>query len=140
MIQRKQSVWLLLTALCAFGTYWLPIYKGILATGAKLLILPDHFLLFLLVFGLGTLAAIIIFLFKKRPLQYRLSLLGILIAVAALILEYTTTESFKTANNFQSGSYQVGAFLPFVMIILLIFAARSIRKDEKLVKSLDRLR
>src|SRR5258708_5255558 len=141
MIQRKQTVWLLLAAICAFGTYWLPIYKGNLSGGAeKQLILPDHFLLFLIVFCLGILSAVIVFLFKNRPLQFRLCLLGIILALAALVLEYTTTEAFKQANSFLSGSYQLGAFLPFVIIILLIFAVRSIRKDEKLVKSLDRLR
>jgi hypothetical protein len=140
MIQRKQTIWLLIAAICAFATYWLPIYKGTLAGGEKLLILPDHFLLFLIVFALGILSAAIIFLFKNRPLQYRLCLLGVILALGALILEYTTAESFKQANTFLTGSYQLGAFLPILIIILLIFAARSIRKDEKLVKSVDRLR
>src|SRR5215831_9073885 len=141
MIQRIQTIWLVIAAACAFGTYWFPIYKGNLAAGTeKLLILPDQFPLFLLIFGLGVLAAIIIFLFKKRNLQYRLCIIGVLVSVAVVILEYSGTESFKQENNFQSGSYQIGAFLPILMIILFILAARAIRKDEKLVKSVDRLR
>lgn len=140
MIQRRQTIWLLIAAICAFATYWLPIYKGTVTGGEKVLIVPDNFLLFLLVFAVGILSAVVIFLFKNRPLQYRLCILGVILTLGALVLEYTTTESFKQANTFLTGSYQLGAFLPILIIILLIFAARGIRKDEKLVKSVNRLR
>jgi putative copper export protein len=39
-----------------------------------------------------------------------------------------------------NGSYWVGSVLPVVSIIFLIMAAIGVRKDEKLVRSMDRLR
>jgi hypothetical protein len=53
----------------------------------------------------------------------------------------------QTANKLSTGgvaivsaSYLPAAFLPVVVIILLFLAVRGIYKDEKLIKSLDRLR
>lgn len=141
MIQRIQTIWLLLIAGCAFATYSLPIYNGYLADGtSRKFLIPDSFLLFPLVFGMGGLALVSIFLFKKRKLQLRLCIVGILMAAAVITLEYFKTIDFKKLNNFQSGSYQGGALIPFVMFILFFLAARGIYKDEKLVKSLNRLR
>ena len=141
MIQRIQTIWLLLITICAFATYSLPIYIGHLQNGtSKNFLIPDNFLLFPLIFGLGALALVCIFLFKNRKLQFRLCIIGILISIATIILEYTKAADFKQVNNFQSGSYQLGALIPFLIVILFILAARGIYKDEKLVKSLDRLR
>jgi len=39
-----------------------------------------------------------------------------------------------------SATYLPGAFLPVLILIFLYLAARGIYKDEKLIKSLDRLR
>ena len=141
MLQRIQTVWLLLVAACAFGTYSLPIYIGKLADGsAKKFLIPDSFLLFPLVFGLGAVALVCIFLFKNRKLQFRLCIIGILLSILVIVLEYYKTTGFKEANAFQSGSYQPGALIPFAIVIFFYLAAKGINKDEKLVKSLDRLR
>lgn len=141
MIQRIQSVWLLLAAICAFATYSLPVYTGTLQdNNIRSFLVSDNFLLFPLVFGTGLLALIILFLYKNRKLQFRLCMAGILLAILSIIVEYTKAEDFKQANTFRSGSYQIGALLPFLIVILFILAARNIYKDEKLVKSLNRLR
>ncbi len=143
MLQRIQTIWLLLVAVCAFATYSLSIYIGYLPDGSsKKFLIPDSFLLFPLVFGMGGLAIVCIFLFKKRKLQLRLCIIGILLSIAVIIAEYFKTTDFKEINKniFQSGSYQIGALIPFVIVILFYLAARGIYKDEKLVKSLDRLR
>jgi hypothetical protein len=54
-------------------------------------------------------------------------------------------ESFKSAQqekgvSFTQNYWMIGAILPILMVILLFLAYRGIRKDEKLIKSLDRLR
>lgn len=141
MIQRIQSIWLLLAAICAFATYSLPVYTGTLQdNNVRSFLVSDNFLLFPLVFGAGLLALVLIFLFRNRKLQFRLCMAGILLSVLSIIVEYTKAEDFKLANTFRSGSYQIGALLPFLMVVLFIMAARSIYRDEKLVKSLNRLR
>ena len=141
MIQRIQSVWLLLVVASAFVSYSLPLYKGNLQDNSvKNFFIPDNFLLFLLVFGLAALALVCIFLFKKRSLQFRLTIFGVILSILAIFLEYIKTADFKQTNNFKSGSYYFGAMLPVAMVIFFIMAARGIYKDEKLVKSMDKLR
>ena len=141
MIQRVQSIWLLLVALSAFATYELPIYSGHLPDNSeKKFFIPDNFLLFLLVCGLGALALVCIFLFKKRSLQFRLSIFGVLVSILLIFLEYTVTASYKQDNKMQSGSYYLGAMMPVVMAVFFALAARGIFRDEKLVKSMDKLR
>lgn len=141
MIQRIQSIWLLIVALAAFATYTLTLYKGKLANGEERPFqLADDFLMVILIIALGALAIICIFLFKNRRLQFRLSVLGVIFSAFFLFVEYLKVEGFKKSNNILTGSYQIGALLPVAMIIFFILAARGIYKDERLVKSLDRLR
>ena len=71
MIQRIQSIWLLIVALAAFATYTLTLYIGKLADGTeKVLQLADDFLLVIIIIALGMLAIICMFLFKNRKLQF----------------------------------------------------------------------
>ncbi len=141
MIQRIQSIWLLLAAICAFVTYPLVLYVGKLADGSqRQFLLGDHFILMMFIIALGLLSLICIFLFKNRKLQFRLTILAIVLGIAYIFLQYVMIEQFKKDSAIQTGSYQVAALFPIVMIFFLILAARGIYKDEKLVKSLDRLR
>ncbi len=141
MIQRIQSLWLLVVAIAAFATYTLTLYIGRQADGTiKEFLLADNFLLVILIISLGILATICLFLFKNRKLQFRLSVLGVLFSLGFLALEYIKVEDFKQENLIQSGSYQIGALLPIVMVIFFFLAARGVYRDEKLVKSMDRLR
>jgi hypothetical protein len=141
MIQRIQTFWLFLVACVAFTSYALPLYSGHLQDNSiKSYFIPDSFLLFPLVFGLGLLGLICIFLFKKRKLQLRLTIFGMLFSILAIVIEYFQSTDFKSANSFKSGFYFFGALIPFFMALFFILAARGIYKDEKLVKSMDKLR
>ena len=141
MIQRIQSLWLLIVALAAFATYTLTLYIGKLSDGTiKEFLLADNFLLVIFIISLGILAIICLFLFKNRKLQFKLSVLGVIFSIGFLILEYVKVEDFKQDNLIQTGSYQIGALLPIVMVIFFFLAARGVYRDEKLVKSMDRLR
>jgi hypothetical protein len=51
-----------------------------------------------------------------------------------------SNETSKPEMANVSGHYWIGLFLPLITIVLLFMARGGIRKDEKLVKSLDRLR
>lgn len=141
MIQRIQSLWLLVVALAAFATYTLRLYVGKLADGStRDYLLADDFLLVICIIALGILAIICLFLFRNRRLQFRLSIWGMILSIAFLFLEYWRVEAFKREEAIQSGSYQIGALLPLVMVIFYFLAARGIYRDERLVKSIDRLR
>ena len=141
MIQRIQSVWLLLAAICAFVTYPLVLYVGKLADASeRQFLLGDHFILMIFIIALGILSLITIFLFKNRKLQFRLTIFAIILSIGYIFVQYLMVEQFKKDSLIQTGSYQVAALLPLLMVIFLIMAARGIYRDEKLVKSLDRLR
>lgn len=117
------------------------IYKATLANGSmSYLSASNSLLLYALMIGIGCLCLIAIFLFKKRPTQNRLCIISILLAIAAIALEVKNAESYKAQPGFVKGTYQLAALLPILMIIFLIMAIRGIHKDQKLVKSLDRLR
>jgi hypothetical protein len=139
MIQRPQSLWLLAAALCAALTYRFPFYSGN-KTGKnnvqqfENLVASSNFLL--LIFS-GVLAAgclIIIFLYKDRRQQLKLTVAAAALSVINIVIY------FSQLKKFTSGNISLTAVLAFAVPVLLLLAARGIWKDEKLVKSLDRLR
>lgn len=142
MIQRIQSIWLLMAAICGFLVIEAPIFKVTMANNAFSYVLAaNSLLLYALIIGIACLCVIAIFLFKKRPTQARLCIISIILAIAAVALEVKNVEDYKKATpGMVKGTYQLGALLPILMIIFLIMATRGIYKDQKLVKSLDRLR
>lgn len=137
MIQRIQSVWLLVAAICVFVSFKLPFYIG---THPKYpgvayeLKGTESFLLMLVTILTGALAAIIIFLFRNRKLQLRLCVLGILLEALLIFLYY------QQVRQFTSGTYALWAILHSIAVICFVLAARGINKDEKLIKESDRLR
>lgn len=56
------------------------------------------------------------------------------LSIINLIIYYMETKKFE------SGTYSLTAILSLAIPVLLVLAARGIWKDEKLVKSVDRLR
>jgi peptidoglycan/LPS O-acetylase OafA/YrhL len=141
MIQRIQSIWLLLAGVAGLLTYKLPLWQGKLQDGSvKKFLGPESLLLFTLIVVTSILAFVTIFLFKNRSQQKGLALIGALLSIAIVGLEFFFVEDYKKGLNLAENSWQLGAILPVLMIILFFMARAGIVKDEKLVKSLDRLR
>jgi membrane protease YdiL (CAAX protease family) len=146
MIQRIQSLYLLLAAGGGAAALFYNLWKARLSNGTETYVnASSNYLLFVLYIIIVLLAGICIFLFKKRKVQFRLTIFNILFTVAALAYQYYVVQ--QTANKLSTGgvsivsaSYLLASFLPIIIIILLFLAARGIYKDEKLIKSLDRLR
>ena len=141
MIQRIQSVWLFLAGIAGLLTYKLPLWEGKLQDGSvKKFLGPESLLLFSLIVATSVMAFVTIFLFRNRPLQKSLCMIGILLSIAIIALEFFLVENMKKEMNLSQSYWQIGALLPILMMILFIMAYSGVRKDEKLVKSLDRLR
>ncbi len=141
MIQRIQSLWLLLAGVAGLLTYKIPLWKGTLQDASiRKFMGPESLLLFALIVASSLLAFVTIFLFKNRKLQLRLSFLGIILSIGIIALEFFKVEEYKKPLNLRESYWQMGALLPLLMVILFIMAYNGIRRDEKLVKSLDRLR
>lgn len=141
MIQRIQSLWLLLAGAAGLLIYKMPLWKGIMQDGTEKIFLgSEKLLLFIIIIAASALAFTTIFLFKNRKLQKSLCLLGLLLSIIIVILEFVHVEDLKVTTGFKENMWQIGAVLPVLMIILFILAYSGVRKDEKLVKSLERLR
>jgi len=138
MIQRQQTLWLLLATLAALFCFMFPFATGKgLEKGAevdKTITAGSNFLLLLFTGASLVLSAVIIFLYKDRKLQMKLCLLGLLLSVVMIVLYITQI------NKLTKSTLALFCILPFAVSIGYFMAFRNIRKDEKLVKSLDKLR
>jgi Domain of unknown function (DUF4293) len=141
MIQRIQTLWLFLIGVVAFVTYTLTLYTAVLPNNTtQPYDVANHLLLAAYIIAVGLLALVCIFLFKNRKLQFKLTIFGMIFSIGFLFLEYYMVEQFKAQLHVQTGRYQVGALLPIVIVFLYFFASRGIYRDERLIKSMDRLR
>ncbi|MBQ9214162.1 MAG: DUF4293 domain-containing protein [Bacteroidales bacterium] len=91
---------------------------------------------------LGIMAAlniVIIFLYKKRVLQARLTVISIILTLCfyLLVLMYRYM-SFE--GEISSTNWNFPLILPVINVILSFLAWRAVVKDEAKVRSLDRLR
>ena len=138
MIQRIQSIWLLLAAACAFAGFKLPYYSGNKLNDAAFYELnaTSTILLMVTTIAVGMLALINIFLYKKRTLQLRLCVLGILLEAVLIFLYYREIQNFIPDKS----TYSLTAILHSVIVLAFVLAARAINKDEKLIKTSNRLR
>lgn len=138
MIQRQQTLWLLLSAVAALLSYMFPFVtgKGLVKNLAadKTITAGSEFIILVLTGIALILAAVTIFLYKNRKQQIQLCLIGIVVSVGMIILYILEVRKLTT------GTLALSSILPFLVLIGFILAFRNIRKDEKLIKSLDKLR
>jgi hypothetical protein len=135
MLQRTQSIWLLAAAVCSFITLKFEFYAGTDANNiAKQLTSQYNLLFIMLAAGTGIASLITIFLYKQRKLQMRIT--GFTLTAAAIFI----TLLFLKLKDFQTGTISLWSVFYFAIPVLLIMALRGILKDEKLVKSMDKLR
>jgi hypothetical protein len=141
MIQRIQTLWLLLSTACAALFIFLPVYKGIFLNGTwqAVSISENLFLLSGATFS-GCIGLITIFLFKKRKVQKRLIMLNILLTIGVFVAQYYLIEIYKKDIGIIQGDWQMTAILPLFILVFHVFAYRGIAADEKLLSSADRMR
>lgn len=140
MIQRLQSLWLLIAAVLAFVTLKVPFFSGnILVENVQQYqyysAMSSVLLMILTVIVAGG-ALITIFLFKDRNTQWKIALALFFISIVNIVLYFIASRTFVVGN----WNYSLTAIVAIAVPIFLLMAVRSIYKDEKLMKSLDRLR
>ena len=145
MIQRIQTVWLLLASICAFLTIKLHFFllsnvntngsmKG--TNGFTYFTAQNNVLIFILTVAIAFASIVAIFLYKDRKKQVFITSCIALGAIINIILY------FAQIKTFIAGQYELAltSTITFLIPLLLLLAIRGIWKDEKLVKSADRLR
>lgn len=144
MIQRIQSIYLLIATLISGGLIFAVslwqytdgtsffIQNALKSKEVLLLLVPILFI------GSALVSLITIFQYKNRKLQFVLGRLNILINFFLLgLLMY---QSLNLSGETIVSKKGIGLVFPIVVIFLLVMANKAIKKDEDLVKSVDRLR
>jgi len=160
MIQRIQTIFLLIVGLAMLMFLFAPIWqKADPDSGASYILSayymemtssPDEavkkeHMPYVIPGVLGFLAVCVAFiaigLYKKRMYQIMLSTLNSIIIGTTLGLSaYWATQAEGSFLPGIQGSYSYGLFLPAIALVFNSLAVRFIRKDERLVRSMDRLR
>lgn len=155
MIQRIQSIYLLLAALCSGLLLAAPLYNietatatyqlflgGLVLTNPKDTILTSQPAILAVGFLITLFPIIILFLFKKRQVQMRLAVSAMMANTAMLLLLVSiVNKSIEHITELHlKETYGAGLILPALSIVFLFLANKAIRKDDKLIRSADRLR
>lgn len=136
MIQRIQTVYLLISAIISGGlifVFHLWTTENDVPVFAK-----DNMTYLLLFLGSTLLSLISIFQFKKRQSQFVLGRLNIILNF--ILLGLFVYQLLIPPGESQISEKGVGIFMPIFSIVFLVLANKAIKKDEDLVKSVDRLR
>jgi hypothetical protein len=152
MIQRIQSIWLFLAAVIILCLLIAPIITVVNQNTAYVLYGSGvkefkkgveiastiNTPLFVSAILAGIISLVNIFNFRNRTLQKRIALINIaIIAGLSFWLFYLAKQ---IPGGIENAEFNAGLFLPIGNIIFTILAIRSIGKDEKLIRSAERLR
>jgi len=158
MIQRIQTVYLALAAIAISLLFAFPLAQFFSETGAYVFSVtglknmvpgePDAFkpIIFLPIIIVAVLIALLviftIFQYKNRSFQIKLTNIGVLAAIILIMgiffLYIPMIE--KKINIVPDYSNAFGIYMPLVALVFLVMANRAIKRDDKLVRSADRLR
>lgn len=131
MWQRIQTVFLCIAALAAVGFLFAPIaIENDVAVYGKTNVIASA-----IAIGIALLSLFIITQFQDRKLQMRFTMISIIIAFVLVI-----AAAIGAMGNSATPRYEFAIGIPVLIIIALLLAYRNIKKDEDLVKSMDRFR
>jgi hypothetical protein len=160
MIQRIQSLYLLVATLCTAALFFVPMYflsPGELSataetfrygiTGVYQLLGSEETLLYrtlplmFIVAIAGSLLLAAIFMYRKRPFQANLVRIALLLLLASALFQLWSTNTLRgSLAPGHTYNFSTGWVLLAVIFITGFLAIRGIKKDEALVRSADRLR
>ena len=133
MIQRIQSIWLLLASAAAFSVLRFPFYYTPTPFALEINGSAQYSTLISLAFS-ACLSFITIFLYGNRMLQLKVTLANFLLSGLVGYFIYTIVKAHP------GGGFTLASAALFLIPVLQLIACYKIYQDEKLVKSADRLR
>lgn len=158
MIQRVQSIFLLLVAVSMGLTLSLDLWQQAGVEAGESFSLTALFLekynsagevvqsdskwyIAALASFIGFLAIISIFQFRNRGRQMMLNMINSLCMVGLVATVFLTTNGINSELGLSdNGQYKIGFWAILVAMVFNMLANRFIRKDEALVRSVDRIR
>jgi hypothetical protein len=155
MLQRIQSIYLLLASLAIFALFLFPFVHSVYVNGVPVSISvtgvfqdtggqQTHIQFFttltIVTAVIAMVPLFIIFLFKNRRRQLMLCYVAILLIIADSYWMTQTVKEVMGSIQIDTHNWGIGMFLTPLSILFILFAIKGIQRDEKLVKSADRLR
>jgi hypothetical protein len=137
MIQRIQTIYLIIALVSSgFLPFVFPLWT--LSDGKEFYFILNQ--AYVILFGLSTsLSLLSILFYKKRQHQFVIGRLNIILNL--ILLGLFVYRSLNISGEAVVVSEKgIGMFLPIISIVFLVLANKAIKKDEDLVKSVDRLR
>jgi|WetSurMetagenome_2_1015567.scaffolds.fasta_scaffold455045_1 hypothetical protein len=152
MLQRIQTLFLLIACLVVGLLFFLPL--GEIAVGDKIFSftiigvrdpqngksLINAWYLLTILFDIIIIQVMTIFFYKKRLLQVKLAICNLVLMAALNIVSWFCIKGSIGVLGNGIYSLKISLILPFIAIILNYLAIRAIKKDEELVRSVDRIR
>ncbi|MBC6998201.1 DUF4293 domain-containing protein [Cytophaga sp. FL35] len=136
MIQRIQTVYLLVVMLIsAILPFWVNLWSD--ANGNEIYA-QSEILISIVFYVISVLALVAIVLFKNRKNQFVVNRLNLLLNL--FLLGFFVYRSLNLSGETSVSEKGIGMLIPVISIVFLVLANRAIKKDEDLVKSVDRLR
>ena len=136
MIQRIQTLYLVLAVVMSSALIFV-FHLWTNAEGNKVFA-ADNYLYLGLFLGSALLSLISIFSFKNRKSQFVMGRVNILLNF--ILLGFFVYQSLTLSGGTNVSEKGIGILLPVFSIVCLVLANKAIKKDEDLVKSVDRLR
>ena len=136
MIQRIQSIYLLLVgALGALLPLWLHLW---LDASGNIILAGNVLAVSIAFYASAALAVVAILQFKNRKNQFVMNRFNMILNL--FLLGFFVYRSLNLSGEALVSEKGIGMLIPVFSIVFLVLANRAIKKDEDLVKSVDRLR
>lgn len=136
MIQRIQTIFLFIVILLTgVLPFWVNLWSD--ANGNEIYA-NNEIMVSGIFYASAVLAMITILLFKNRKNQFVLNRLNMILNL--FLLGFFVYRSLNLSGETSVSEKGIGMLIPVFSIVLLVLANRAIKKDEDLVKSVDRLR
>jgi len=155
MIQRIQSIWLFLATIALILMFFLPIatksiggseseiytnglHRTVVGKSGTGLMVNTFLPLLITNIAVAVMCLMNIFNFRKRSLQKRI----IIFTIAAIggFAFWCSVYAKQLPGGIEGATFGVGAYMPAVAILFLVLAIFGINKDERLIRSAERLR
>ena len=131
MIQRIQSIYLLVAAIAmTLISFKVPVYT----LNESMFMAQDDTKMFILTIVGAIFSLLGLFMFKNRKFQMKLIRLTVLIEIIIGVRLFMLLNKFEVVLN------NTLLFLMAFSLIALIMAYRGVKKDDDLVRSVDRIR
>ncbi|TAG58868.1 MAG: DUF4293 family protein [Cytophagales bacterium] len=157
MIQRIQSIFLILMVIALVVFIFVPIWSKTSADGNLVVTLnafeltqtqkgvivntSPTILLLALAFGAAGLGVFSLFCYQNRLKQMMFGMINsVLIAALLGSIIYFSFQGDKLITDSAKGSYGIGLLVPAIALILNTIANKFIRKDEETVQASNRMR